>query len=110
MRSLARNILDRIADGQAVSPEDIEAIPKWQWEIYGPEIADVCPMRVKRDDRVSLQRNALRCDFAWADPQPRCSLQSPDGRGYAWLNSGGPVSAYGACKWRACPLIKGETK
>lgn len=37
-----------------------------------------------------------------------CTLQSPDGRGAAWLLSGGAIEAYGQCYEYRCPLMKGE--
>jgi hypothetical protein len=36
-------------------------------------------------------------------PHPRCLMRSPDGRGMAWIWSGGSVLAYGLCEGCACP-------
>jgi hypothetical protein len=46
--------------------------------------------------------NALNLEVGAA--ADRCSLQSPDGRGLAWLLSGGSKLAYGVCCAAACPL------
>lgn len=40
-------------------------------------------------------------------PAARCKLKSPDGRGLAWLLSGGSVLAYGLCRM-PCPWMPGE--
>ncbi len=40
-------------------------------------------------------------------PAVRCTRKSPDGRGFAWLLSGGSVLAYGLCKM-PCPWLPGE--
>ncbi len=36
-------------------------------------------------------------------PQDRCMLRSPDGRGLAWVLSGGSALAYGYCYPNSCP-------
>ena len=38
-------------------------------------------------------------------PMIRCQCKSPDGRGLAWLLSGGETLSYGICTPRACPVI-----
>ena len=46
--------------------------------------------------------NALNIESCFF-PKPRCYLKSPDGRGAAWLLSGGDVLAYGVCD-ADCPI------
>lgn len=45
--------------------------------------------------------NALNIEIG--SPLPRCTRKSPDGRGLAWLLSGGSPLAYGHCTPLACP-------
>lgn len=47
--------------------------------------------------------NALNVEIG--APAPRCNRKSPDGRGLAWLLSGGDALAYGHCTPRACPAL-----
>lgn len=47
--------------------------------------------------------NALNVEIG--APVPRCNRKSPDGRGLAWLLSGGDSLSYGHCTPRACPAI-----
>ena len=52
----------------------------------------------------SLERrraNALNIEIG--SPLPRCTRKSPDGRGLAWLMSGGSPLSYGHCTPLACP-------
>lgn len=53
---------------------------------------------------VALERrpaNALNVEIM--TPSPRCRQQSPDGRGSAWILSGGAPLAYGTCCRSSCP-------
>lgn len=83
---------------------DVDAIPPWQWDIWFDDLAPICPSRVAvvpgRD--FNRQRNALRMENTPSD-EARCSQLSPDGRGLAWLMSGGSPFAYGKCLCRSCP-------
>jgi hypothetical protein len=54
--------------------------------------------------------NALNVEIG--TPQPRCTLQPPDGRGVTkdgstldYLRSGGSILAYGLCTSAACPKL-----
>jgi hypothetical protein len=100
MTSIARAILDRVEAGLTVAAEDWESIPLAQWEIYEAELSAVCPSRIT-PYRVK-QRNALRIEVLPSDG-PRCIRKSPDGRGSAWLMSGGDPLSYGACDRNHCP-------
>ena len=59
-------------------------------------------------DRIDLgveRRPANALNVEIGQPMPRCQQQSPDGRGLAWLWSGGSPLAYGQCCRSACPLL-----
>lgn len=49
--------------------------------------------------------NALNVEYM--SPLPRCRQLSPDGRGTAWLASGGSPLAYGHCCRSVCPRLNG---
>ena len=103
MPSIASVVLDQAAAGQR--PE-VEAVPASQWRIWFEELRRVCPSALRgeagRDYR--RQSNALRTEMV---PQGvHCSLRSPDGRGLAWLLSGGSPFAYGQCSRSGCPRCK----
>ncbi len=98
--TLAQLVLDRAALGLSPTATDIEAIPAAQWGIYWSDLAALCPSRLTPEP--VRQRNALRVELL-PDSGPRCSRQSPDGRGLAWFLSGGNPLSYGACRERGCP-------
>ena len=100
MITLARLILDRAAAGLPPSSADLDAIPPVQWAVYWTDLAPLCSSRIEPSR--GKQRNALRIEVLPSD-EWRCSRQSPDGRGLAWLLSGGDPLAYGACRERMCP-------
>jgi hypothetical protein len=61
-----------------------------------------CPSRMEP----RLERrpgNALNIEIG--TPMVRCSRMSPDGRGLAWLLSGGSMLAYGHCTSNSCPSL-----
>lgn len=100
MISIASLTVDRAAAGLDV---DIDAVPPWQFAIWHDELAPLCPSRLApqagRD--YNRQRNALRIEIV--PSSSRCSRRSPDGRGLAWLLSGGSPIAYGECCASLCP-------
>lgn len=98
--TLAQLVIDRSAAGLNVTAQDIESIPAVQWEVYWSDLSALCPSRLMPEP--VRQRNALRIEVL-PDSEPRCSRQSPDGRGLAWFLSGGNPLAYGACRERGCP-------
>ena len=87
-------------------PKEREAghtLPRNWW----PELATHCPNRIEPE----IERrpvNGLNIEIG--SPQPRCSHRSPDGRGLAWLVSGGSVLAYGCCEQRQCPRVGGQVE
>ncbi len=98
MKSVAGLILDRHEAGLPVSAE-FEVLPARQMEIWFEDLAPICPSRIN----LGIERrpaNALNIEIG--QPLPRCTELSPDGRGMAWLWSGGSALAYGRCCARAC--------
>lgn len=81
----------------------VDAVPSWQWRgPFWPELALHCGARVvapltpyNSDDAFGI------CPERGLSP--RCLSRSPDGRGMAWILSGGSVADYGACSQRRCP-------
>jgi hypothetical protein len=98
--TIARLTLDRAASGLPPTLRDLDAVPACQWEIYFTELSPLCPSSLKPIP--VKQRNALRVEML-PSREPRCSRRSPDGRGLAWLLSGGEPLAYGLCLLSRCP-------
>ena len=79
----------------------LAAVPPSQFA--GPhwgELSRHCEYRLALD----VERrpgNALNLEVG--TPMPRCTGRSPDGRGLAWLLSGGSALAYGICAKVKCP-------
>lgn len=101
MISIAQLVIDQYSANQR--PE-VESVPAWQWRLRFDDLAPVCPSRlaVTPGQDFNRQRNALRMENT-PNTEPRCSRQSPDGRGLAWFLSGGSPLAYGPCCLRGCP-------
>lgn len=107
MPSAAFIALDWLDNHRSAPPSDrqraLDAVPAAQWA--GPHWAELskdCGNRIAPE----VERrpgNALNLEIG--TPQPRCSARSPDGRGLAWILSGGSPLAYGLCSqgecWRA---------
>lgn len=82
-------------------------IPPYQWRIRFADLAERCPHRVT----LGIERrpaNALNVEIG--QPMPRCSLRAPDGRGLAWVQSGGSWLAYGTCSAGECAGCNGEMR
>ncbi len=103
MPSLAGHLLAYLDEHPGCRAPDkaFDEIPAFQWEIYFADLAPLCPSRIEGERR-GLQRNALRVELL-PSGDPRCAKQSPDGRGRAWLWSGGSPTAYGPCCLTGCP-------
>lgn len=76
-----------------------EITPLW-FGVHFAELCDRCPS-ARFPELPMRPGNALNIEIG--TPMPRCLEQSPDGRGVAWLLSGGSVLAYGICGRRECP-------
>lgn len=105
MISIAHLTVIRAERGISATRDDLDAIPAAQWGEWFRDLAPLC------HDRRALEverrpGNALNVEIG--APVPRCLRQSPDGRGLAWLHSGGSVLAYGACSARSCPRAARE--
>lgn len=101
MISMAQLILDRAEAGLDVRAA-FEALPGFQLQLRFDELSPLCPWRVA----LGVPRrpaNALNVEVG--QPAPRCRLRCPDGRGDAWLLSGGSPLAYGYCSIRGCPRL-----
>ena len=82
----------------------LDDVPGWQFSLYFDDLSAICSSRleVEAGRDFNRQRNALRCEMV-PDATPRCSRQSPDGRGLDWYLSGGSPLAYGQCCLSCCP-------
>lgn len=86
----AQQVLDSISPGG-----------RWQVELYFDQVAAICRHRLEaRQER----RPGTRLVVEHVAPLARCVQQAPDGRGAAWLTSGGSMLAYGVCCLAGCPL------
>ena len=102
MISLAQLIVDRAAQNLSTT-DAFEALPAFQMRVRFDDLCALCPSRIE----LEVERrpaNALNVEIG--TPVPRCRLRSPDGRGSAWLLSGGSPLAYGVCSARECPRAK----
>lgn len=106
MISLARLAVERAEAGLDVAFEVLE-VPAWQWEIWWKDLMPLCPNRL--DGPLERRRgNVIAIEIGKA--LDRCAEQSPDGRGLAWLRSGGSPLAYLPCCRRHCPMCVTEGK
>ena len=77
---------------------EVAGLPAWQWDIHWTDLAPLCGASLHVHHRP--HRNAWRIEVPQAEP--RCLYLSPDGRGTAWVDSGGSVLAYGICQRAHC--------
>jgi hypothetical protein len=85
----------------------LAAVPPWQWEgEYWGDLAAECPDRIM-PELPRRRANALNLEVG--QPRARCKQLAPDGRGLAWLMSGGSPLAYGRCECAACPRAVKQT-
>lgn len=96
------------ADRHGVNHPDVQRlrseVPAWQWKTAATleDYAKGCPERMCGE---TPRRPANALNVEVGTPQPRCRLKSPDGRGGAWLLSGGSPLAYGVCSV-TCPMLR----
>ena len=101
MITLAQLIVDRAEAGASVLDE-FTKLPAYQLRERFEDLAPLCPSR----RCLPIERrpgNALNVEIG--APLPRCAMRSPDGRGLAWLLSGGSLLAYGTCDRSRCPRL-----
>ena len=77
---------------------EVARLPAWQWADRWPDLAPLCGASLHVVHRP--HRNAWRIEVPQSEP--RCLYLSPDGRGTAWIDSGGTVLAYGRCQKAHC--------
>lgn len=95
-----------VAAEESGSTLAMDCVPPWQFAIWFEDLRRFCPDRLPAP-RWEKQRNALRIEFVHS-PEPRCSRRSPDGRGNAWVASGGSSLVYARCDACECPRINPE--
>ena len=78
----------------------LSEIPAAQWDSgHWLELSKHCGNRVEVHQEPRFMN---RLSIYTRQPPPRCLFLSPDGRGLAWLLSGGEVEAYGQCERLNC--------
>ena len=77
-------------------------VPRIQIEAWWEDFAPICHQRLS----FSTPRGVSALNTEPQKPADRCKYKSPDGRGLAWLNSGGSGLTYGRCCKVGCPLLK----
>jgi len=110
MPSIAGAVVDLLKRHPDMSSELkrslLSEVPSHQWALRGgyfDELAEHC------NNRMVLHREPRfmnRLAIYSSDPAPRCLYRSPDGRGLAWLKSGGSVLVYGRCEQSHCEHAK----
>ena len=84
----------------------LDQVPATQWAAphgHWGELAQHCCNRV---EYVREPRFMNRLSINIMTPLPRCLYRSPDGRGLAWLKSGGDMESYGLCEQQHCERAK----
>lgn len=74
-------------------------LPAWQMRARFEDLANLCPDRIEFGP---YPRRGNHLNMEPMTPTPRCALLSPDGRGLAWIWSGGSPVAYGKCCLGSC--------
>lgn len=106
MPTAAFMVLEWIDAHPDASPADrtsaVCSVPPNQWALLGGhwnELARHCGNRATVPEEPRFMN---RLSINRMTPLPRCLYRSPDGRGLAWLRSGGEVVAYGMCEQSHC--------
>ena len=82
----------------ASSPEKssvIDQVPSHQWAARCGHWQELSQHGCNRDEVTRVPRFMNRLIINVMTPLPRCLYRTPDGRGLAWLKSGGEIEAYG---------------
>ena len=110
MRSIALDVLDTLESRPELTAEQKRAllagVPQQQWAVPGGHFDDLAQHCCNRVEIRREPRFMNRLSINVMAPQPRCLFRSPDGRGLAWLKSGGELEAYGRCEQDHCEHAK----
>ena len=97
--------LDNHSSGnQAAAQQVLDTLDtgaRWQVDLRFSEVEAICVHRVTVEQE---PRNGNRMAIETWPVMPRCMRQSPDGRGAAWILSGGSPLVYGRCCLSECPI------
>lgn len=110
MPTIAADAIDWIDSHPSATPTQkaalVEQVPAHQWALDGgfwPDLSKHCCNRVEIHQEPRFMN---RLSINVMTPLPRCLYRSPDGRGLAWLKSGGEITAYGLCEKANCERTK----
>jgi hypothetical protein len=110
MPSIAFEVLDVLERRQDLTPDQkqvlLAEVPAHQWALqdgHFDELSRHCCNRVEVNREPRFMN---RLSINVMTPLPRCLYRSPDGRGLAWLKSGGEVEVYGRCEQARCERAK----
>lgn len=109
MSSIALHVLEWLDLHQADAEQKrqlLAQVPAGQWACPGghwDELSKHCCNRVEIREEPRFMN---RLGFYRMKPQDRCLFRSPDGRGLAWIRSGGDALAYGSCEQQHCERAK----
>ena len=110
MRSIALDVLDALESRPELTAEQKRAllagVPQQQWSVPGGHFDDLAQHCCNRVEIRREPRFMNRLSINVMPPRPRCLFRSPDGRGLAWLKSGGELEAYGRCEQDHCEHAK----
>lgn len=110
MPTIAAEVLDWLVANPSTSAskraELMKDVPAHQWALPGGHWSDLAMHCGNRRDVPQEVRFMNRLSINLMTPLPRCLYRSPDGRGLAWLKSGGEVLAYGLCEQVHCEHAK----
>lgn len=81
-------------------------VPAHQWALPGGHWVDLATHCQNRAEIPEEPRFMNRLAIYRMRPLPRCLFRAPDGRGLAWMLSGGPLEAYGCCEQAHCERAK----
>jgi len=106
MPSIAFVVVDWLERHPDLSPSVkksmLDEVPPHQWALPGGYFNDLKVHCCNRREIADEPRFMNRLAFYQMTPAPRCLYRSPDGRGLAWLKSGGSVLSYGRCEQQHC--------
>jgi hypothetical protein len=88
----------------------LKQVPAHQWALNGGWWGDLAKHCGNRMEVPIEPRFMNRLSINIMPPSARCLYRSPDGRGLAWLKSGGEVVAYGCCEQQQCEHAKSATE